>query len=121
MKKNKNKVVLALAISLLIASCTSNVTSGSNSTSNSISNGSTSGNNQNSSSITPSTKINKELIAKKEANAKAYKTKLQAVDKSISDTINAQAKAMGYDMVLTKGVVLYGGDDITEAVSKVVK
>lgn len=66
-------------------------------------------------------KYEKELIAKKEANAKAYKTKLQAVDKSISDTINAQAKAMGYDMVLTKGVVLYGGDDITEAVSKVVK
>lgn len=66
-------------------------------------------------------KYDKELAAKREANAKAYKTKLQAIDKSISDTINAQAKAMGYDMVLTKGVVLYGGDDITEAVSKVVK
>lgn len=66
-------------------------------------------------------KYDKELVAKREANAKAYKTKLQAIDKSISDTINAQAKAMGYDMVLTKGVVLYGGDDITEAVSKVVK
>ena len=66
-------------------------------------------------------KYEKELNAKKEANAKAYKTKLQAIDKSISDTITSQAKAMGYDMVLTKGVVLYGGDDITEAVSKVVK
>ena len=81
MKKNKNKVVLALAISLLIASCTSNVTSGSNSTSNSISNGSTSGNNQNSSSITPSTKINKELIAKKlnsivEANSFTLETEI---------------------------------------------
>lgn len=66
-------------------------------------------------------KYEKELNAKKEANAKAYKTKLQAIDKSISDTITSQAKVMGYDMVLTKGVVLYGGDDITEAVSKVVK
>lgn len=66
-------------------------------------------------------KYEKELNAKKEANAKAYKAKLQAIDKSISDTITSQAKAMGYDMVLTKGVVLYGGDDITEAVSKVVK
>lgn len=66
-------------------------------------------------------KYEKELTAKKEANAKTYKAKLQAVDKSISDTINAQAKAMGYDIVLTKNVVLYGGDDITEAISKVVK
>ncbi len=81
MSKNKNKVLLALAISLLIASCTSNVTSGSNSTSNSISNGSTSGNSQNSSSITPSTKINKELIAKKlnsivEANSFTLETEI---------------------------------------------
>ena len=66
-------------------------------------------------------KYDKELTAKREANTKAYKTKLQAIDKSISDTINSQAKALGYDVVLTKGVVLYGGDDITEAVSKAVK
>lgn len=66
-------------------------------------------------------KYDKELAAKREANAKAYKTKLQAIDKSISATITAQAKAMGYDMVLTKGVVLYGGDDITDAITKVVK
>lgn len=66
-------------------------------------------------------KYNKELSTKQETNAKAYKTKLDAVDKSITTTIIQQAKAMGYDIVLTKGVVLYGGDDITDAISKVVK
>ena len=66
-------------------------------------------------------KYDKELNLKREANEKAYKTKLQAIDKNISATIVQQAKAMGYDLVLTKGVVLYGGDDITGAISKVVK
>ncbi len=66
-------------------------------------------------------KYNKELDAKREANAKAYKTKLEAIDKNITSAIVTQAKAQGYDIVLTKGVVLYGGDDITESISKVVK
>jgi Skp family chaperone for outer membrane proteins len=62
-----------------------------------------------------------QLKAKQDANAKAYKTKLETIDKNINTTIIQQAKAMGYDLVLTKGVVLYGGDDITEAILKVVK
>lgn len=66
-------------------------------------------------------KYDKELKAKQEANSKSYKTKLEAIDKSISNTINEQAKILGYDLVFTKGVVLYGADDITEAVLKVVK
>ena len=57
----------------------------------------------------------------KEANEKAYVAKLSAIDKSINNAIIQQAKAMGYDLVLVKGAVLYGGDDITEAISKVVK
>ena len=40
---------------------------------------------------------------------------------SISKQIEAQAKAGGYDIVLAKGAVLYGGSDITEAVKKAVK
>lgn len=66
-------------------------------------------------------KYEKELAAKREANTKAYKTKLEAIDKSINATITNYAKTNGYDLILVKGAVLYGGDDITEAVSKVVK
>ena len=66
-------------------------------------------------------KYDKEFKAKKDANEKAYVAKLSAIDKSIDSAIIQQAKAMGYDLVLVKGVVLYGGDDITEAISKVVK
>ena len=63
----------------------------------------------------------KELAAKKAAMDKNYATKLSAIDDSISKQIEAQAKAGGYDIVLAKGAVLYGGSDITEAVKKAVK
>ena len=66
-------------------------------------------------------KYDADLKAKREANAKTYKTKLETADKNITNTIIQQAKAQGYDLVLTKGVVLYGGDDITESILKVVK
>lgn len=66
-------------------------------------------------------KYDKELAAKRQANAKQYQQKLAAIDKSITAAIIAQAKAMGYDMVIAKGVVLYGGDDITDEISKVIK
>ncbi len=66
-------------------------------------------------------KLDKELSAKAEANEKAYKIKLEAADKNITNTIIQQAKVLGYDLVLTKGVVLYGGDDITDIIIKVVK
>ena len=66
-------------------------------------------------------KYNTEFAKKKEDIAKNYQTKLQAIDKSITETIATQAKLKGYDMVISKGVVVYGGDDITADVSKVVK
>ncbi len=66
-------------------------------------------------------KYDKELAAKREADIKEYSKKLAEIDKSISNTVVTQAKAMGYDLVLAKSIVLYGGTDITEAISKVVK
>ncbi len=66
-------------------------------------------------------KYNKEFQAKREAIAKNYETKLLAIDKSISATIDANAKANGYNLVLAKGAVLSGGTDITDEISKAVK
>ena len=66
-------------------------------------------------------KYNSEFATKREAIAKDYTARLQAVDKSITDTIAAQARLKGYDMVLSKGVVVFGGDDITADVQRVVK
>ena len=66
-------------------------------------------------------KYNKELSNKKQAMDKNYATKLEAIDKSISAQIASQAKLGGLDIVLAKGVVLYGGTDITDAVKKAVK
>ena len=66
-------------------------------------------------------KYNAEFAKKKEAIAKDYQARIQAVDKSITETISATAKAKGYNMVISKGVVVFGGDDITADVQKVVK
>ena len=67
----------------------------------------------------------KENISEKDEihnnNMKEYSTKLQAVDKSITSQIGQQASALGYTMVISKGSVVYGGDDITDAVIKVIK
>lgn len=66
-------------------------------------------------------KYNEDFAKKKETIAKDYQTKLQAIDKSITETITSTAKAKGYDMVISKSVVIYGGADITADVQKVVK
>lgn len=66
-------------------------------------------------------KYSKELQTKKEKIELEYASKLKAIDTSISKQIETQAKAQGYDVVLSKGVVLYGGKDITSEIVKVVK
>ena len=66
-------------------------------------------------------KYDAELQKKQADSRKDYAQKLQAIEKSISNTIVEQAKLKGYNLVLTSNVVLYGGDDITEAISKAVK
>ena len=66
-------------------------------------------------------KYDKEYVAKTEKLKKNYAEKLQLIEKSISDVITQQAKAKGYDMVVSKDIVLYGTKDITEDVIKVVE
>ena len=66
-------------------------------------------------------KYSKELQAKREKMEKDYIEKLQKIDESISNTVKAQAKLGNYDLVLAKGVVLSGGEDITPLVINVVK
>ena len=66
-------------------------------------------------------KYNKEFQEKRQNIAKSYETKLLAIDKDITDIINAKAKENGYDLVLAKGAVLSGGTDITAEISKAVK
>ncbi len=66
-------------------------------------------------------KYDKELAAKREAAAKDYAKKLADIDKNITAVITKQAQASGYDMVIAKASVLYGGDNITEQVIKNIK
>lgn len=66
-------------------------------------------------------KYSKELTAKKEVLDKEYSKKLADIDKNISTIIEKEAKAKEYNLVLAKGVVLYGGEDITQEITKLVK
>ena len=66
-------------------------------------------------------KYDKEYVAKTEKLKKNYTDKLQIIEKSISSVIAQQAQLKGYDMVVTKDVVLYGTKDITEDVIKIVE
>ena len=66
-------------------------------------------------------KYAKEFETKKAAQEKAYVEKLAEIDRDISKKIEQAAKEGNYDMVISKNSVLYGGDDITEAVKKLVK
>lgn len=66
-------------------------------------------------------KYDSDFQKKQQAIQKDYTDKLQAIDKDISGVIAKTAKDKGYDVVLTKGVVLYGGEDITSTISKLIK
>ena len=66
-------------------------------------------------------KYDADLIKKREAIQKVYAEKLQAIDTSISSTVRSFSSSRGYDLVLSKGVVLYGGEDITAEIQKIVK
>ena len=66
-------------------------------------------------------KYSKQLSEKKDKMDKDYASKLKKLEDEISQIIAEQAKLKGYDMVVAKGVVLYGTNDITDDVIKAIK
>jgi len=66
-------------------------------------------------------KYQKEFQTKRAAMTKTYEAKLMEIDKQISAHIESYAKTEGFDLVLAQGAVLYGGNDITDAIIKQVK
>lgn len=64
---------------------------------------------------------NAAFAQKRDALAQQYAAALQNVDANITQTIVDEAKKMGYTLVLAKGATVYGGDDITEDIKKVIK
>lgn len=63
----------------------------------------------------------KQLASKREANLKDYTAKLKSADANITAQIGKKATELGYTMVLPKSSVVWGGDDITETILKVIK
>ena len=66
-------------------------------------------------------KYDGEFQKKQQAIQKNYTAKLQSIDKELSAVIAKEAQAKGYDIVIAKNEVLYGGDDITQSIAKLVK
>jgi Skp family chaperone for outer membrane proteins len=64
---------------------------------------------------------NQEFTKRQDDIRAKYAQELQAIEKSINETISEEAKNQGFDIVLAKHFVLFGGEDITEEVAKVVK
>ena len=66
-------------------------------------------------------KYNAEYTQKRDEISNEYLAKIQVIDKDINNAITQTAKEKGYKSVVVKNVVIYGGDDITDEVVKVVK
>ena len=66
-------------------------------------------------------KYDAEFAKKQEAIKSNYSKKLQKIDKDISAIISQEARNQNFEVVLSKGAVLYGGKDITKVITKLVK
>ena len=62
-----------------------------------------------------------QLTQKKKSIKDAYAKKVLEIDKQMDSAINQKAAAMGYDLVLRKDAVLFGGEDITSQILPLVK
>lgn len=66
-------------------------------------------------------KYRKEINEQKLALDASYNSKLTAIDNKIKTAVVEKARSMNYNIVLPKNTVLFGGDDITEQVSAIIK
>ena len=62
-----------------------------------------------------------EINQQKLALDTSYNRKLTAIDNKIKTAVIEKARSMNYNIVLPKNTVLYGGDDITDQVSTIIK
>ncbi len=66
-------------------------------------------------------RYDKEFTLKKEEISKEFKEKLKTVNEEVTSQISAIALKNNYDIVLSKAVVVFGCDDITELIEKQIK
>jgi Skp family chaperone for outer membrane proteins len=66
-------------------------------------------------------KYTKEFNSKKDELERIYNTKLSSIEKHIKDEILKKAEKDNYDYIFAKSVVLYGGKDITNELTKSIK
>ena len=66
-------------------------------------------------------KYRNEINNQKMALDEEYNNKLKQIDTNIKNLIIVKAKGLQYNLVLPKSIVLFGGDDITQEVAKMVK
>ena len=61
-------------------------------------------------------KYQAEYLKKKTDIISGGQIKMQSISDNIMSTIQKQAESKGYNMIISKNIVLYGGEDITEDV-----
>lgn len=66
-------------------------------------------------------KYRNEINQQKLALDTSYNSKLTAIDNKIKTAVIEKVRSMNYNIVLPKNTVLYGGDDITDQVSTIIK
>ena len=64
---------------------------------------------------------NKQFAQRQNEIRDNYTQKLKDIENEITELISKAAQEKGYDMVLSKYVVLFGGDDITEEIMATVQ
>ena len=66
-------------------------------------------------------KYESQLDQKKKTIKNSYVKKVNEIDTQMNNAITQKSKAMGYDLVLKKDSVLFGGTDITKDIIPLIK